>query len=86
MRNHFRLVMETPEPNLVDGMHWLQSTFATRFNRLRGESGHLFQGRHQSLPIENSAALVRVVDYIHLNPVRLAEHLHKGNQIQSKLG
>jgi len=70
MRNHFHLALEPPEPNLVEGMHWLQSTYATRFNRFRGESGHLFQGRYQSLLVENAAALVRVVDYIHLNPVR----------------
>jgi putative transposase len=31
MRNHFHLALETPEPNLVEGMHWLQSTYATRF-------------------------------------------------------
>ena len=70
LRNHYHLAVETPEPNLVDGMHWLQSTFATRFNRLRSERGHLFQGRYQALLIEDAAALARVVDYIHLNPVR----------------
>lgn len=42
MRNHYHLAVETPEPNLKDGMHWLQSTFATRFNRFRKERGHLF--------------------------------------------
>lgn len=51
-------------------MHWLQSTFATRFNRLRSERGHLFQGRYQALLIEDAAALGRVVAYIHLNAVR----------------
>jgi putative transposase len=70
MRNHYHLAIETPEPNLVEGMHWLQSTWATRFNRFRQERGHLFQGRYQSLLIEDAAALARVVDYIHLNPVR----------------
>lgn len=70
MRNHFHLALETPEPNLVEGMHWLQSTFATRFNRFRSERGHLFQGRYQALLIENAAALGRVANYIHLNPVR----------------
>ncbi len=70
MRNHFHLAVETPRANLVDGMHWLQSTYATRFNRLRQERGHLFQGRYQALLIEDEAALARVVDYIHLNPVR----------------
>lgn len=70
MRNHYHLAIETPQPTLVDGMHWLQSTLATRFNRLRRENGHLFQGRYQAILIENTPALVRVVDYIQLNPVR----------------
>lgn len=70
MRNHFHLAIETPRPNLGEGMHWLQTTMSTRFNRLRKEHGHLFQGRYKSLVIEDRAALARVVDYIHLNPVR----------------
>ncbi len=70
MRNHYHLALETPQPNLVSGMHWLQSTYSTRFNRFRSENGHLFQGRYQSLLVEDRAALVRVVNYIHLNPVR----------------
>jgi len=70
MRNHFHLAVETPKANLVEGMHWLQSTFSARFNRFRQESGHLFQGRYQALIIQDGAALARVVDYIHLNPVR----------------
>ena len=70
MRNHYHLAIQTAQPNLKAGMHWLQSTFATRFNRLHGERGHLFQGRYQSLLVENDAALARLVNYIHLNPVR----------------
>lgn len=70
MRNHFHLAVETPKPTLGEGMHWLQSTMATRFNRMRSESGHLFQGRYKALLVEDSAALARVVDYIHLNAVR----------------
>jgi putative transposase len=69
MRNHFHLALETPKPDLADGMHWLQSTYAVRFNRFRSEQGHLFQGRYQSFLIEDDAALLRVADYIHLNPV-----------------
>jgi REP element-mobilizing transposase RayT len=33
MRNHSHLTLETAEPNLVAGMHWLQSTFANRLTR-----------------------------------------------------
>jgi hypothetical protein len=56
--------------NLVAGMQWLQATFANRFNRLRGERGHLFQGRFKALLVEPGEALGQVCHYIHLNPVR----------------
>ena len=70
MRNHFHVALETPEPNLVDGMHWLQTTYSSRFNRFRDERGHLFQGRYRALLIEDGRVLTRVVNYVHLNPVR----------------
>jgi putative transposase len=70
MRNHYHLALETPDGNLASGMQWLQATFANRFNRLRGERGHLFQGRYKALLVEEGPALGQVCDYIHLNPVR----------------
>jgi REP element-mobilizing transposase RayT len=70
LSNHFHLCLSTPKGNLSEGMRWLQATFATRFNRLRKESGHLFQGRFKSLLVEPGAGLSRLVDYIHLNPLR----------------
>jgi REP element-mobilizing transposase RayT len=70
MSNHYHLALETPEGNLVSGMQWLQATFANRFNKLRGERGHLFQGRYKALLVEDGAPLGHVCHYIHLNPVR----------------
>jgi REP element-mobilizing transposase RayT len=70
MRNHFHLAVETPEPNLSEGMRWLQGTWAVRFNRLRGEVGRPFQGRYKALHVEPGPALAQVAHYIHLNPVR----------------
>jgi REP element-mobilizing transposase RayT len=70
MSNHYHLALETPQGNLVAGMRWLQSTFANRFNRFRGENGHVFQGRYKALVVEDSAGLGAVAHYIHLNPVR----------------
>ena len=70
MSNHYHLALETPEGNLVAGMQWLQATFANRFNKLRGERGHLFQGRYKALVVEPGAALGQVCHYIHLNPLR----------------
>jgi putative transposase len=70
MRNHYHLAIQTPKANLVDGMHWLQGTLATRFNRFRNERGHLFQGRYQAILLEDFSVIARVANYIHLNPVR----------------
>ena len=69
MGNHYHLCLETPEANLVEGMRWLQSTFANRFNRFRKESGHVFQGRYKAILLDDDA-LGAVCHYIHLNPVR----------------
>ncbi|MFQ3225977.1 MAG: putative transposase [Lentimonas sp.] len=70
MSNHYHLAVETPEPNLVDGMRWLQSTFATRFNRSHNKRGQVFQGRYKSILINEDRPLIGLINYIHLNPVR----------------
>jgi REP element-mobilizing transposase RayT len=70
MSNHYHLAIETPKGNLVDGMRWLQVTFAMRFNRFRKENGHLFQGRYKSLIVDPGDSLGPLCHYIHLNPVR----------------
>jgi len=70
MSNHYHLAVETPRANLVEGMRWLQGTFSVRFNRLRDERGHLFQGRYKSLMVDPAEGLGPLCHYIHLNPVR----------------
>ena len=72
MGNHFHLVIETPQANLVAGMQWLLSTYTARFNRRHRRFGHLFSGRYKSLVIDGSGTgyLRTVCEYVHLNPVR----------------
>lgn len=70
MPNHYHCCLKTEEANLAAGMQWLQSTFANRFNRLVRDRGHVFQGRYKALVIEDGLSVLRVVNYIHLNPVR----------------
>ena len=70
MANHYHAAIETPQANLVEGMkHW-QGTFAVRFNRMRDERGHIFQGRYKSLRVDPVGGLGPLCHYIHLNPVR----------------
>jgi putative transposase len=72
MSNHFHLVVETPQPTLVDGMKWLLGTYTGRFNRRHQQFGHLFSGRYKALVVDGSGDgyLKTVCDYVHLNPVR----------------
>jgi REP element-mobilizing transposase RayT len=75
MSNHFHLLLETPEPNLVDGMRYLMGTFSQGWNARHQRRGHVFQGRYKSIPVSGERAAdgsyFRVTaDYIHLNPAR----------------
>lgn len=71
MSNHYHLLLETPEANLVAGMKWFQGTYTQRFNAMFKCHGHLFQGRYKALPIEGDSSYFRAVgNYIHLNPFR----------------
>ena len=70
--NHFHVVVETPQPNLVAGMKWLLGTYTSHFNRRHKLFGHLFSGRYKSLIVDGSGSgyLKSVGDYVHLNPAR----------------
>jgi len=72
MPNHFHLVVETPNANLVAGMKWFLGAYTSRFNRRHKFFGHLFSGRYKSLIVDGSGDgyLRTVCDYVHLNPVR----------------
>ena len=72
MGNHYHLLLETPEGNLVAGMKWLQGTYTQRFNSQHEVFGHLFQGRYKAVLVDGgSAEYFRVAStYIHL--LRLA--------------
>lgn len=70
--NHYHIVLETPEPNLVAGMAWLQGTYTIRLNHRHQLFGHVFSGRYKSQLVEGSGNgyLKAACDYVHLNPVR----------------
>ena len=38
--NHYHLIFQTPEPNLVQGMGWFQNTWTRRFNVGHRRWGH----------------------------------------------
>jgi putative transposase len=72
MSNHYHVVLETPNANLVAGMTWLQSAYTIRLNSRHKLIGHVLSGRYKSQLVEGSGNgyLRTACDYVHLNPVR----------------
>ena len=72
MGNHFHMVIETPQANLVVGMKWLMGTYTQRFNRRHKHWGHLFGGRYKAQVIDERTPnyLKVAANYVHLNPAR----------------
>jgi REP element-mobilizing transposase RayT len=72
MGNHYHLLVETPEGNLVEGMKWVQGAYTQRYNSRHQLFGHLFQGRYKALLVDGAAGnyFGAVSTYIHLNPAR----------------
>jgi REP element-mobilizing transposase RayT len=72
MSNHFHLVIETPEANLVAGMGWLLRAFTIGFNHRHQLTGQVFGRRYKAPLVEGSGSgcLKTVCDCVHLNRVR----------------
>jgi len=69
MDNHYHLLLETPTPNLSQGMRQLNGVYTQAFNRHHHRVGHLFQGRFKAILVEKQAHLLELSRYIVLNPV-----------------
>jgi putative transposase len=79
MTNHFHLLIQTPNADLADGMHRLNSSHANYFNRRHDHAGHLFQSRYKAVVIERESHLLESSRYVVLNPVRAGICRRPGN-------
>ena len=72
MSNHYHLLLETPEPNLVKAMSWLQGTYTARINARHKLRGHVFGGRYKAIVVQDGEGeyFSHLLNYIHLNPLR----------------
>lgn len=70
MSNHYHLLIETPEPNLSQGMRQLNGVYSQKYNYRHNKVGHVFQGRYTSILVEKESYLLELTRYIVLNPVR----------------
>ena len=70
LSNHFHLLLEQRVEPLALVMKRMETRYAMWFNRKYGRSGHLFQDRFASEPVQGDAHFLAALRYIHQNPVR----------------
>ncbi len=70
MDNHIHLLMNSANENLSSFFQSLETRFVRWYNNKYLRSGYLFQGRFHSTVIENDAAFLSTLTYIHDNPVK----------------
>ena len=79
MDNHYHLFLKTPFPNLTEGMHYLNASYANWFRARYRLAGAVFQGRYKSILVDEDSYALVLSAYIHLNPLRagVVKHLHQ---------
>ena len=71
MPNHFHLVLWPKlDGDLSKWMQWLTTSHVRRYHRHYDSSGHVWQGRFKSFPIQDDNHLLTVMRYVERNPVR----------------
>jgi REP-associated tyrosine transposase len=70
MPNHFHLLLEVGRVPLAKVMQSLLYRYTRHYNRRYRKVGHLFQGRYQAILCDRDNYLMKLIRYLHLNPVR----------------
>ena len=70
MGNHVHLLIKEGEESLEQIFKRIGGRFVYWYNVKYQRSGHLFQDRFKSEPVDNDAYLLTVIRYIHQNPVK----------------
>lgn len=76
VKDGYYILLECPEPNLVDGMKWFQGAFTAKVNKHRGKREPLFVRRYRSVIIDpgESEIFGKIADYIHTAPIWSKSH------------
>lgn len=70
MDNHVHLLVQTPKPDLSQGVMTVHGDYARHINRITGHVGHAFDDRYGSTRARSSGDVMYIASYIALNPVR----------------
>jgi putative transposase len=70
MTNHAHILLKSGQPGLSAFMRKFLTGYSISYNRRHDRHGHLFQNRYKSIVCEEDAYFIKLVSYIHLNPLR----------------
>jgi putative transposase len=71
MPNHFHLVVHVEHQQKLSAMmQWWLTSHVRRYHPRHESSGHVWQGRFKSFPIQEDEHLLTVLRYVLLNPCR----------------
>ena len=70
MGNHIHLLLKEGEEPISTILKRIAGSYVYWYNWKYGRSGHLFQDRFKSEPVEDDAYFLTVLRYIHQNPVK----------------
>lgn len=70
MGNHVHLTIQVSDVHLSKIMQNLSFRYTRWFNHRQKRMGHLFQGRYKAILVEEGGYFLKLVRYIHLNPVQ----------------
>ena len=72
MPNHWHLVLRPAgDGDLAAYLSWVTNTHVRRYRaHYRQTSGHLYQGRYKSFPVEADAYFLTLMRYVEANPLR----------------
>lgn len=73
MGNHFHLLVRTAKDSIEHmelAMKRLGIRYANHYNQRYTRLGPVFQGRYKSVPVQGTRYFLRVLRYIHRNPVK----------------
>ena len=70
MTNHAHLLLKSGEAGLSIFMRKFLTSYAILYNKRHHRHGHLFQNRYKSIICEEEPYFLKLVSYIHLNPLR----------------
>lgn len=70
MPNHFHLVARAERSDLSRLMQWWLTAHVRRRHKRNGTTGHIWQGRFKSFPVQQDEHLLTLLRYVLLNPCR----------------